>query len=184
MPSLKTAASRAQAVTEIHRDRLFVGCVLLSVLLHALALVAHPGQTSIGLHVFESGHVPPLEVTLRPSTEDARPGVERSRLGGSSSEPADAAARVKTRPDSTDDQSAPQIDTEAVRGMIREIERAREKRAGPAASAKSGQEYDTLMGRAIAKAARPDCRTAYAGAGLLAIPVLVWDAFTDGGCRW
>src|SRR5713226_1288470 len=54
MPSLKTAMSRAQAtVTEIHRDRLFVACVLLSVLLHALALVAYRGQTSIGLRVFE-----------------------------------------------------------------------------------------------------------------------------------
>ena|SRR5882672_8022607 len=191
---LKTAVPLAQTtVTEIHRDRLFVACVLLSVLLHAFALVAYQGQTSIGLRVFESRHVPPIEVTLRPSVrsfrteeispaENTRPGVEGSPLSGSSSNPADAAAQARTRPDG--DQSAPRIDTEAVRGMVREIERAREKRAGPPASAKSGLDYDTPMGRAIAKAARPDCRTAYAGAGLLAIPVLVWDAFTDAGCRW
>jgi len=195
-PSLKTAMSRAQAaVTEIHRDWLFVACVLLSVLLHALALVAYQGQTSIGPRVFEGRHAPPVEVTLRPymrslpaeefsPAENTRPGVERSRLSGSSSNPADAAAQAKTRPDSTSDQSAPHVDMEGVRGMVREIERAREKRAGPPALEKSGLEYDTPLGRSIAKAARPDCRTAYAGAGLLAIPVLVWDAFTDGGCRW
>lgn len=30
----------------------------------------------------------------------------------------------------------------------------------------------------------PDCRTAYAGAGLLAIPLLIADAFRKYGCRW
>jgi hypothetical protein len=191
---LKTAVPLAQAtIIEIHRDRLFVACVLLSVLLHALALVAYQGQTSIGLRVFESGRAPPIEVTLRPSmrslrteeispAENAGPRVERSRLSGSSPNSADLPAQSKTRPDG--DRSAPHIDTEAARGMVREIERARENRAGPPTSAKSGLEYDTPLGRSIAKAARPDCRTAYAGAGLLAIPVLVWDAFTDGGCRW
>src|SRR3989442_12227629 len=101
MPSLKTAVSRAQAtVIEIHRDRLLVACVLLSVLLHALALVVYRGQTSIGLRVFEGRHAP-VEVTLRPSirslraeelspAENARPGVERSRLSGPSSNPADS----------------------------------------------------------------------------------------------
>jgi len=101
----------------------------------------------------------------------------------SPADPADSPAQVKTRPDATGDQSAPHIDMEAVRGIVREIERAREKRTGPPASAKSGLEYDSPIGRAIAKAVRPDCRTAYAGAGLLAIPVLVWDAFADG-CKW
>lgn len=30
----------------------------------------------------------------------------------------------------------------------------------------------------------PDCRTAYAGTGLLAIPLLIADAFRKYGCRW
>ncbi len=30
----------------------------------------------------------------------------------------------------------------------------------------------------------PDCRTAYAGLGLLAIPLLIKDTITDSGCRW
>jgi len=35
------------------------------------------------------------------------------------------------------------------------------------------------------KAAKPDCRTAYAGMGLLAVPALVAAAVSDdAGCRW
>ena len=34
------------------------------------------------------------------------------------------------------------------------------------------------------KAIKPDCRTAYAGLGLLAVPALVAAAITDEGCRW
>ncbi len=36
----------------------------------------------------------------------------------------------------------------------------------------------------ITKASRPDCRTAYANAGLLAIPFLLKDTITNGGCTW
>ena len=45
-------------------------------------------------------------------------------------------------------------------------------------------EPETKLGRAIQKAAQPDCRDAYAGLGLLAVPVLIADAITDKGCRW
>ena len=38
---------------------------------------------------------------------------------------------------------------------------------------------------AMEKAIKPDCRTAYAGLGLLAVPVLVASAISaDGSCRW
>ena len=36
----------------------------------------------------------------------------------------------------------------------------------------------------IAKSARPDCRQAYSGAGLLAVAPLALDALRDKGCRW
>ena len=39
-------------------------------------------------------------------------------------------------------------------------------------------------GKAIAKAAKPDCRTAYAELGLLAIAPLVASTVGNGGCRW
>jgi hypothetical protein len=38
--------------------------------------------------------------------------------------------------------------------------------------------------RAIEKAAKPDCRTAYAGMGLLAAVPLMASAIGDSGCRW
>jgi hypothetical protein len=38
---------------------------------------------------------------------------------------------------------------------------------------------------AMEKAIKPDCRTAYASMGLLAVPVLVASAIAaDGSCRW
>jgi hypothetical protein len=37
---------------------------------------------------------------------------------------------------------------------------------------------------AMEKAIKPDCRTAYAGLGLLAVPALVAAVITDEGCRW
>ena len=37
---------------------------------------------------------------------------------------------------------------------------------------------------AMEKAVKPDCRTAYADTGLLAVPALVAGAFDSGGCRW
>src|SRR5438067_1177467 len=37
---------------------------------------------------------------------------------------------------------------------------------------------------AIEKAIKPDCRTAYAGLGLLAVPALAAAAITGERCRW
>ena len=45
-------------------------------------------------------------------------------------------------------------------------------------------EPESKLARAIQKAAKPDCRDAYAGLGLLAVPVLIADAIVDKGCRW
>ena len=45
-------------------------------------------------------------------------------------------------------------------------------------------EPESKLGRAIQKAGQPDCRDAYAGLGLLAVPFLLKDTMTDTGCRW
>jgi hypothetical protein len=37
---------------------------------------------------------------------------------------------------------------------------------------------------AVERAGRSDCRSAYAQAGLLAIPHLLADAISDRGCKW
>jgi hypothetical protein len=46
-------------------------------------------------------------------------------------------------------------------------------------------EKKTKEAMAMEKALKPDCRTAYASMGLLAVPVLVASAIAaDGSCRW
>jgi hypothetical protein len=45
-------------------------------------------------------------------------------------------------------------------------------------------EADTPLGEQVARARRPDCRYAYAEAGLLAAIPLLIDAFRDNGCSW
>jgi hypothetical protein len=46
------------------------------------------------------------------------------------------------------------------------------------------QERKDSLAEGIAKAAKPDCRTAYAGMGLLAVVPLVASTVGNGGCRW
>ncbi|KVU03526.1 hypothetical protein WK62_16570 [Burkholderia ubonensis] len=43
---------------------------------------------------------------------------------------------------------------------------------------------DATLARAMSEARRADCRNAYAGMGLLAIPALAIDAVRDAGCKW
>lgn len=45
-------------------------------------------------------------------------------------------------------------------------------------------EPETALGKSIQRSVHPDCRTRYAGAGLLAIPLLINDAVREGGCQW
>ncbi len=45
-------------------------------------------------------------------------------------------------------------------------------------------EVPDKLGSAIEKAAKEDCRKAYAGAGLLAVVPLAVDALREGGCKW
>jgi hypothetical protein len=70
-----------------------------------------------------------------------------------------------------------------------------EKKAGPEIGRSDGRkgifnlnpppaEPESKLGKAIQKAAQPDCRDAYAAMGLLAAPFLLKDTITDSGCRW
>jgi hypothetical protein len=45
-------------------------------------------------------------------------------------------------------------------------------------------EAKSKLAEDIEKAAKPDCRTAYGGLGLLAVVPLAADAVRDKGCRW
>ncbi len=80
--------------------------------------------------------------------------------------------------------SAPRyVDPAIVREAAREID-VPERGAVFGPRAAFGSTADRAFASAIAASARPDCRVAYAGLMLLAVPVLIDDALTGGGCRW
>ncbi len=93
----------------------------------------------------------------------------------------------KPRRDAADPAAVPRIDLEATRRRAREIASESPGSRGlllvvptPPDTVKRKQ----TLAEAIAKAAKPDCRNAYAELGLLAIPPLVASTVGNGGCRW
>jgi hypothetical protein len=80
----------------------------------------------------------------------------------------------------------PPVDLDAARKTAREPGRITSGRTGiiPLNLFPPPPEPESKLGRAIQKAAQPDCREAYAAMGLLAIPFLLKDTVTDTGCRW
>jgi hypothetical protein len=79
---------------------------------------------------------------------------------------------------------APRIDMEAARQRAREIASETTSTRGILPALPPPPERLSKEGNALEKAIKPDCRTAYAGMGLLAVPVLVASTISDGGCRW
>lgn len=82
--------------------------------------------------------------------------------------------------------STPTVDVEGARHIARQMARAQGQNLAQQLPRRipSGIERETPLGQAIARSSRSDCRTAYAGAGLFAIPFLIRDAVTDSGCKW
>jgi hypothetical protein len=79
---------------------------------------------------------------------------------------------------------APPIDMEAARQRAREIASEATSTRGILPALPPPPERLSKESHALEKAIKPDCRTAYAGMGLLAVPVLVASTIGDGGCRW
>jgi hypothetical protein len=80
----------------------------------------------------------------------------------------------------------PVIDLDAARRVARESAKSRSGiyTQGHPWLANAAPEMETPIARAIAGAERPDCRRAYAGLGLFAIPALLLDTLRDAGCKW
>ena len=80
----------------------------------------------------------------------------------------------------------PRLDLEATRRRAREIASEAPGSRGllPLLPSPPAETRKPNLADAIAKAAKPDCRTAYAELGLLAIPPLVASTVGNGGCRW
>lgn len=79
----------------------------------------------------------------------------------------------------------PPIDYAAARETARQAARS-PRQAKPAFEIPTPPpaEPETELGKDIQRSVHPDCRSRYAGAGLLAIPLLINDAVREGGCRW
>jgi hypothetical protein len=91
------------------------------------------------------------------------------------------AAREVTRlAASADDRS--HIDYDAMDKTITDI--ARENPAHPRLIEAETYTQTQRFSREAEKGARKDCKTAYAGLSLLAIPFLVYDTLTKTGCKW
>lgn len=83
-----------------------------------------------------------------------------------------------------DDNGAQHIDLEAARKRAREIAGEATITRGILPALPPPPEKKSKESIALEKAIKPDCRTAYAGMGLLAVPALVVSTIGDGGCRW
>jgi hypothetical protein len=184
--------------------RRIVACAGLSILLHA-ALVAwvrlHPAEFDFAdsrrLFTFEASikhEAPRVEAPSAPRPR-ANPGAAKTPLLRPSASvkpdaPAIIAAPAQDAAHAVPDASAlPRIDLEQAKGLALEYDRQQRRHADwhydANADTTAALETETAAARAIAKAAKPDCRQAYgADWGLFAIAFLIRDAATNSGCTW
>lgn len=82
----------------------------------------------------------------------------------------------------------PRFDLELLRQQARESGQGKQTPIAPQnlgqALPQPALERDTPLSKSIAKAKRPDCKTAHSRWGLFAIPLLIYDTATESGCQW
>jgi hypothetical protein len=125
----------------------------------------------------------------RPASPPARaapPAVEPSRPEAAPTRPRVLEPEEEIfKPGAGTPAEAPRIDLEAAKKRaVREMAREGAGSPGVLPFPLPIPEKKTKEAAAMEKAIKPDCRTAYAGMGLLAVPALVAAAITDEGCRW
>lgn len=86
---------------------------------------------------------------------------------------------------SSEPRGVPRIDLEATRQRAREIaSEASAYRGVVPLAVPPPPDRKSKLAESIEKALKPDCRDAYAGMGLLAVPALIASVGGNGGCRW
>lgn len=139
-------------------------------------IAAHRNRTVPGKSV--SKHMKVEEIP--PSRDTGKAGsqaVSRDVAGTDKKTEFDAAADKGATPNSA-------IDPDSIRRVTRQI--AHETGAAEAQGRRpeSTEEKKSPLVREVEKGDRGDCRTAYAGLGLLAVPFLLRDSVSESGCRW
>ena len=148
-----------------------------------------PGAESEPAPAPRGGRAPQVEGAPPSATSPERAPAatpERFHFGSPTPEEEIFKPRGNVMPPLEESSMPPYIDLEgARREATRQV--AREgtgSRAILALPLEPPPEYKSKEARALEKAVKPDCRTAYAALGLFAVPALLVSAFTDTGCRW
>jgi hypothetical protein len=110
----------------------------------------------------------------------------------SAHEPAATSGAVDTAPaaaepataDTGTGEAAPHLDMKAARATARLVDRHRKDGLVAHPKPDPPLQRDDRLERAIERARRPDCKSAYSGLGLLAVIPLAKDALTGTGCKW
>jgi hypothetical protein len=148
-----------------------------------------PGETAPRIERPTSPAAAPAAApTKQPATRTEPSAAEplpRLRLGAPQADEDMFKPRREVVTPPTEPGGAPHIDREALRQRAREIAaRGLESRGVFTLPIPPPPERESKEAQAIDKATKPDCRTAYSGLGLLAVPVLVANAIADSGCKW
>jgi hypothetical protein len=148
-----------------------------------------PGETAPRIERPTSPAAAPAAApTKQPATRTEPSAAEplpRLRLGAPQADEDIFKPRREVVTPPTEPGGAPHIDREALRQQAREIAaRGLESRGVFTLPIPPPPERESKEARAIDKATKADCRTAYSGLGLLAVPVLVANAISDSGCKW
>lgn len=124
----------------------------------------------------------------RPAARAERDRPERQEPD-SAADTAIAVPAPSAEPAPAPAESAPKFDPDAARAAARAMANdldvpSQNWAAEKLKKAREREETENeRLGRNIARSARPDCKTAYAGAGLLA-PLLMLMDKKDSGCKW
>ena len=130
--------------------------------------------------------LPTLPVAVRRRERPPAAAGRASDASISTSTQVQPAATASSPADAPADALTPLDLQRATREAIREVERQSRGLVQAPRAPVTPAESETTLGREIARATRPDCKDAYAGAGLLAIPLTLYEAAGGKGtnCRW
>ena len=121
-----------------------------------------------------------------PDPTAARPPAGEPRLRFGTPDPGDELFQPRTdvmKP-SAEPGGTPRLDLDAARRRAREITSEGSGKRGLVPVVPPPAERRNKLAEDIEKAAKPDCRNAYQGMGLLAAIPLIAGAITDSPCRW
>jgi hypothetical protein len=126
---------------------------------------------------------PPVPPRARPDAAPA--GAERHRAAAT---PPAQARGERAVPASPDPQPPSQPDPRPRIALPSDDPKARPLQMPPTLAERArdriGEPAGSALQRGVTRAARPDCKDAYAGLVLLAIPALLVDSVRDDGCKW